>query len=462
MRTAAVATAAGPGVTVVRADGDPALRAGYAALRRRAFVEEQGLFPSHDSDDHDSGPATRVLCAVGPGGDVVGGVRLDPEGGDPALGWWRGSRLVCTSAPGPTRGLIGAALVREACIQALDAGALRFDAHVQERHAGFFARLGWQEVRTVEVAGRPHRLMRWPVDRMERLAHATKAALGPLLAEVLATPAGFLGDDASPVPGSALVASTDAILPSMVAADPEWAGWCGMLVTAHDLSAMGARPAAALDALGARDEAHAASVLAGLRDGAQALDLPLIGGHTTLGVSPALSVTGLGHAESPVPAGGAAAGDELRVTADLGGDWRPGYGQTQWDSSTRRTRDELRTMLDAVGRARPRAAKDVSMAGIAGTTGMLAEACGCGAELDVAAIPRPEGARAGDWLTCFPGFAMVTADRPDAPPLPAGAATGAACGRLTGEPGVRLRWPDGETTTAVSGPVTRLGAASQE
>ena len=68
-------------------------------------------------------------------------------------------------------------------------------------------------------------------------------------------------------------------------------------------------------------------------------------------------------------------------------------------------------MLDAVRAARPRAAKDVSMAGIVGTAGMLAEASGCGAELDVAAIPRPARRRAGDWLTCFPGFAMVTATR---------------------------------------------------
>ncbi len=30
-------------------------------------------------------------------------------------------------------------------------------------------------------------------------------------------------------------------------------------------------------------------------------------------------------------------------------------------------------------------------------------------ELDVAHIPRPANAELADWLTCFPGFAMVTA-----------------------------------------------------
>ena len=177
----------------------------------------------------------------------------------------------------------------------------------------------------------------------------------------------------------------------------------------------------------------------------------------------ALSVTGLGIATDPVAAGGGRAGDALAVTADLHGGWRPGYGRTQWDSSSWRSREELATMLAAVRAARPHAAKDVSMAGMIGTVGMLAEASGCGAELDVASIPRPHGIVAGDWLTCFPGFAMVTADAPSASPLPAGAATGARCGRLTAEPGVRLRWPDGEVTTVLSeSVVTGLGSADHE
>jgi hypothetical protein len=65
----------------------------------------------------------------------------------------------------------------------------------------------------------------------------------------------------------------------------------------------------------------------------------------------------------------------------------------------------------------------------------------------------------GDWLTCFPGFAMLTVDRPGAAELPAGPAVQAECGELIEGRGVMLRWPDGETTTAVDGPVTGLGPA---
>jgi putative N-acetyltransferase (TIGR04045 family) len=436
---------------------DPRLLAGYHRLRRRAFVEQQGLFAGHDLDLHDEGAETVVLVAVDAAGEVAGGVRLHPHPEHPGLGWWNGSRLVCNVQLGVRRGAVGAALVRAACAVALKRGALRFDAQVQARHERFFCKLGWERTGATEIGGKPHVAMRWPIPRFTQLVDRTKQPLGALLDGLLPHDR-WRGDDGAPVFGTDVVACTDAILPSMVEHDPEWAGWCAMLVNAHDLSAMGATPVAALDALGARDAAHAERVLAGLRDGARAFDLPIVGGHTQLGVAPSLSVTALGRATDPVPAGGGRPGDTLAITADVDGAWRPGYEGLQWDSTSWRTRDELRPMLDAVRDARPRAAKDVSIAGIVGTTAMLAEASGCGAELDVAMIPRPSSAAIGDWLTCFPGFAVVTAGAP----LRAGAAVSAICGRLGEGTGVRLRWPDGEITTALGTAATGLGPASNE
>jgi putative N-acetyltransferase (TIGR04045 family) len=449
-----------PAFLIVDATDDRRRRESYRALRRRAFVVEQGLFEGDDADHHDDDPQARVLIAVGAGGDVLGGVRVHPEQGHGSIGWWRGSRLVTADdGAGPPRGRIGAALVRAACAVAVDAGALRFDAHVQERQVSFFARLGWEAIRRLDCAGEPHQLMRWPVGRFEALAAATKQPLGGLLGALLPDDR-WRGDDGVPVPGSDVIAATDAITPSMVERDPGWAGWCGMLVTAHDLAAMGAEPLGALDALGAADVAHAERVIAGLRAGSEAFDLPILGGHTQLGVPAALSVTGLGRAAEPVPAGGGRPGDAVTLTADIEGGWRAGYRGRQWDSTSWRTRDELRPMLAAVREARPHAAKDVSMAGIVGTGGMLAEASGCGLDLDLAAIPRPSAATFADWLTCFPGFAVLTADAPSAPAPRAGAAVTASCGRLGGEPGVRLHWPDGDVTTALStGAVTGLGPA---
>ncbi len=500
-----------PAFRVEEADGTADLAA-YRRLRRDAFVHEQGLFAHHDLDDRDSDPRTVVLVARDPEGTVVGGVRLGPVTDGPDIGWWAGGRLVVARGARGPHG-IGAALVRAACARAETEGVLRFDATVQARNEVLFRRLGWRRMRPTTVADTPHVLMRWPIDRITNLVAATKSPLGQLLAALPGSagrtfgqdpadrslgakarsipggesassatrpdrgagncatsphrPAvnelpggpGFVGDDGAPVPGTDLIAACDAIVPSMVERDPDWAGWCAVLVNVNDLAAMGASPVGLLDAVGAKDVAHARQILAGLARAAQAYGVPVLGGHTQLGVPAALSVTALGRTAHPVPGGGGRPGHAVRLTADLGGDWRPGYRGRQWDSSSHRRTDELRAMTGAVAAARPAAAKDVSMAGIAGTLGMLAEASGCGAVLDVAAVPRPTTATTGDWLTCFPGFAMLTTDEPGAPPLPAGPATGAVCGELTDGQGVGLRWPDGEITEAVTSTVTGMGTA---
>ena len=286
---------------VGRADG--ADRAAYHRLRRDVFVGEQGLFQRHDLDAIDSDPATVVLVARDATGTVVGGVRVSPVGDDPTGGWWAGSRLAVTPGQRGAK-FIGAALVRAACAVVEDAGALRFDAAVQPAVEPFFARLGWSTVGACQVAGRPHVAMRWPIARAARLAQATKAPLASLLAGMYPGGSGWVGDDAAPVSGSDLVAACDAIAPAMVERDPDWAGWCSVLVNVNDLAAMGAEPVALLDAVAAPTVSAAARILGGLRRAAAAYGVAVIGGHTQIGVPAALSVTALGRAANPVPGGG--------------------------------------------------------------------------------------------------------------------------------------------------------------
>ncbi|HEX4190498.1 MAG TPA: MSMEG_0567/sll0787 family protein [Marmoricola sp.] len=459
-----------PAPVIVETD-DPAELAAYGRLREQVFVHAQGLFARTDVDDIDADPRTKVLIVRGTDGTVLGGVRVHPAYDDSAssrdIGWWRGSRLVVAPGAGAAArlsGSLGTALVRAACALAETSGALRFDATVQPQHEALFNRLGWQRLRTVPVQGREHLLMDYPIARVQRLVQATKAPLGALLAEVLAQPgggggAGFVGDDAAPVPGSGLVAACDAILPSMVERDPEWAGWCAVLVNLNDLFAMGATPVGILDAVGARDAAFARRVLRGLSEAARAWDVPVLGGHTQLGVPGALSVTALGRTDHPVPGGGGRVGQRLRVTADLGGGWRPGYGGAQWDSSSHRSPEQLRALAGVVPALAPTAAKDISMSGLIGTSGMLAEASGVRAVLDVAAIPAPAQAAAGDWLTCFPGFGVVTAEETASGVTLPGFLSTATCGELVQGTGVGLRWPDGAVTEAVAATVTGMGAA---
>lgn len=449
-----------PEYLIVVAD-DERLITAYRRMRHAEFVEEQQLFDRTDLDDVDADPRTVVLVAVTNDSSVIGGVRVAPCT-DHDIGWWAGSRLV-VAARAATSG-VGAALINAACAYVESAGVLRFDACVQDRYARLFRSLGWDDCGPGQLLrGRAHREMRWPIGRIQATVDATKAVLGQVLSPLSQQsgglgPAGFRGDDGVPVPGSDIIAACDAILPAMVERDPRWAGWCAVLVNLNDLAAMGARPVGLLDAVGAPTTAHLSRVIEGIAAAAQAWRTPVLGGHTQVGVPSALSVTALGTTRSPLPAGGGRVGDVVSVTADLGGSWRPGYTDRQWDSTSSRTSDELVAMGSFTAQMRPKAAKDVSMAGLVGTLGMLAEASGTGAELDVAAIPRPRAATMGAWLTCFPGFAMLTAGAEPSAVVPS-PATSATCGRLTSAAGVRLVWPDGAVTTAVESTVTGLGVA---
>lgn len=440
------------------------IAAEYAALRHHVFVDDQKLFEHSDRDSADEHSATTVLVALDRNGTLLGGVRISPVG-DPGLGWWTGSRLVLS--PHVRGGGVGRALVRAACAWVESNGVLRFDATIQDRYAPMFTALGWTTWGTEQLGGAPHTKVRWPVDRFARLAAATKSILGAVLDPLSRHPGGlgpngFRGDDGVPI-GNGMVAACDAIIPTMVARDPEWAGWCGALVNLNDLAAMGATATGMLDSVGAPSASQVTRIVRGLADASQAWNVPVLGGHTQVGVPAALSVTAFGHATNPVPGGGARHGDALTVTADLSGQWRPGYTGQQWDSTSQRDAADLRHLAGVVARTAPHAAKDVSMAGLIGTAGMMAEASGQGAQIRIADIPRPAHAGMGDWLTCFPGFAMITADTPGRTVRDPGPARSAACGtfahRTPADPLVTIRWPDGEITTAITSTVTGLGPA---
>ncbi len=446
---------------IVRAD--QAMLSAYRQIRREVFVREQNIFDGSDHDDVDDDPRTIVLVAVASDGEVLGGVRLAPAERGRDIGWWTGSRLV-VRRDARRAGRIGPALVREACATAVASGVLRFEATVQMPNVPLFRRLGWLRWGEATVEGVEHARMRWPIDRIENLITATKRPLGEVLdGSRLDDPnalggGAFIGDDGAPVPATDVVAVCDAILPSMVERDPEWAGWCGVLVNANDLSAMGARPSGLLDAVGAPTASFARRVLGGVRSASLAWGIPILGGHTQLGVTPSLAVTALGRTAAPVAGGGGRAGDPLRLTVDVTGRWRRGYEGRQWDSTSTRPASELRHLADLVRQTHPAAAKDVGMAGIVGTAALLAEASGTGATIDVANIPAPDAVAFGDWLTCFPGFGMLTADRPGASPIASPLAETADIGALCTGHGVRLRWPDGVETPVGGESPTGLGA----
>lgn len=108
----------------------------HFAVRRRVFVELQGLFDGSDQDEVDRREDTIHVVAVVDGA-VVGTVRLYPLG----EGLWKGDRLAVLPEARVHR--LGAALVRFAVRTSGALGGTRMIAQVQVANVRFFERLGW-------------------------------------------------------------------------------------------------------------------------------------------------------------------------------------------------------------------------------------------------------------------------------------------------------------------------------
>jgi putative N-acetyltransferase (TIGR04045 family) len=132
-----------------------------AALRRKVFCEEQGLFGADDRDATDDIAIPLVAVSfvgVAPG-EVVGTVRIHKA--EPGV-WW-GSRLA-VAADYRRIGALGAGLIRLAVSSAHARGCKRFLAHVQAQNVPMFCKLHWRTLEERELHGRPHHLMEADLD----------------------------------------------------------------------------------------------------------------------------------------------------------------------------------------------------------------------------------------------------------------------------------------------------------
>jgi AIR synthase-related protein len=229
-----------------------------------------------------------------------------------------------------------------------------------------------------------------------------------------------LGDDCAAIPDGDghLLFAIEGFLNEFVAAEPWFAGWCGVMVNVSDIAAMGGRPIGVVDAVWSRDWARAQPLLEGLRAASIAYGVPLLGGHTNCrnAGGEQLSVAILGRAGRLLTSFDAAAGDHLVVAIDLRGRYHEPYAY--WDASTAaaddgaRLRGDLDILPQLAEAGLSRAAKDISMGGLAGTLLMLLECSGLGATVDVAAVPRPPEAPLARWLASFPSYGFLLAVPP--------------------------------------------------
>ncbi|MCM2474487.1 sll0787 family AIR synthase-like protein [Rhizobium sp. CG5] len=223
-----------------------------------------------------------------------------------------------------------------------------------------------------------------------------------------------VGDDCAAIPDGDgfLLLAIEGFINEFVAADPWFAGWCGVMVNISDVVAMGGRPIAVVDAVWANGEDGAAPVLDGMQAAAETFGVPIVGGHTNIRTDRGqLSVAILGRARRLLTSFDARPGDRLIAAVDHRGRYRVPFNN--WEAATtappERLRADLDILPDIAEAGLAYAAKDISQGGIVGTAIMLAECSDVGIEIDLKAIPVPDGVAMDRWLQTFPSFGYLLA-----------------------------------------------------
>ena len=265
------------------------------------------------------------------------------------------------------------------------------------------------------------------------------------------------GDDCAAIPDGDgyLLLAIEGFVNEFVAREPWFAGYCGVMVNVSDIYAMGGRPLAIVDALWSRSGDAAQPLLDGLAAASAVYQVPIVGGHSNRRSDrEQLSVAITGRATRLLTSFDAQPGENLLVACDPRGRYHEPYDY--WNASLGAPPERLRADLELLPAIAEdglcRAAKDISMAGVVGTALMLLECSGIGAEIDLAAIPRPAGVPLERWLTTFPsyGFILSVADADLAAVMARFSARELMCGvigRTNASHRVHLRHGDDEART---------------
>ncbi|MCI8212258.1 AIR synthase [Pseudomonas sp. S25] len=203
----------------------------------------------------------------------------------------------------------------------------------------------------------------------------------------------------------------EGMLPGFVSAAPWFAGWSAVMANVSDITAMGGRATAVVNAYWHHDQDAAQQVLAGIRAACEAYGLILAGGHTSLasGNPAALAVAITGFANRLLSSLHVAPGQVIAMAVDLEGQWHA--DTPYWKAFEGVPASRLRSKLEVLPRLAEaqllHAAKDISNAGILGSLLMLLEATGYGGHVDLNALPCPPDADPERWLQVFPSYGFV-------------------------------------------------------
>jgi AIR synthase-related protein len=242
----------------------------------------------------------------------------------------------------------------------------------------------------------------------------SKVALAPVISSFeKRNESGFSNGDDTAVLKSANgydLFAIEGFLPDFVAQDPWFAGWCGVMVNVSDITAMGGRAKAVVNALWSAEDEISAQIFAGMNAASKAYAVPIVGGHTSHNSkSTQLAVSILGHANQVLTSFDANAGDAIVVAIDQRGAFRTPY--LNWNATPHVPPERLRGDLELLPLLAKKGwltgCKDISQAGLLGTLAMFMDCSQKGADIFLKQIPKPDQVNWSNWLCAFPSFGFV-------------------------------------------------------
>lgn len=237
------------------------------------------------------------------------------------------------------------------------------------------------------------------------------------------TPHG-MGEDSAAIGTNSdefVLLTTDAIVEELCLNSPRAAGFNVVLANVMDIYAAGGNPTSFAVAISYADPTVGEAMMAGLIDGSHTFQIPIVRGHTNSRSTSTYivgSATGTAHKSNLLTAGGAMDGDALVLIFDQEGQRGSSY-ELGWDSVTDRPSEEVvkrLSVMNTLARANMiHASKDVSVAGMVGTAGMMLEYSGRGGCLDLDMIESvcPDAVDLEDWLRMFVSLGFLVSVAPD-------------------------------------------------
>lgn len=225
------------------------------------------------------------------------------------------------------------------------------------------------------------------------------------------------GDDcaAFKTEGGYQLLAMEGMLPNFVRQDPRAAGWSAVMVNVSDIAAMGGRAQAVVNAYWHNDNEQAAQLIFHMQRACDVFGVQFAGGHSSLaqGNSPNLAMAITGFAQKLLSCHHVQPGQRLFLLTDLTGSW---HGDLPyWGCVPGKTKEQVRAQwaipAELAEESLVVAAKDVSNGGILGTLIMLLELTGCGAKVDLSAIPKP-GNDLLRWMRAFQSYGFLLAVEP--------------------------------------------------